>query len=468
MTKKKTKVPSWNRFPGAALLQAWASELKLACAARDEAEWRDVGRAVILVVDSESQAERSAQRVATEAGMRFVTIDAAGVKELPPHADFHKQAPAMVWLEPDIWMEGPLDDDSPAWGEEKQGIQERLAAWIEEFDPKSPIVVVTACPHLNDVSGTIDRSGVFDRYFALPTTPLKQMGEEFIDEIGVADCSDTLRDSPTKVGKWVEQECGNLRRRELALLYLRRLKRREQRPLEFLDLMHLATHGYIEEAESPPENDEFRRSVAAHEAGHAAMAILDSNGKNIPDYCSIVPGADFKGVVADSMAYRESLGDRTTYADFRHEIRVGLAGRAAEELVFGPENISSGASGDLAGAWKRASRAFGRWGFAPDMTSHEQSASNLAVVVGDSTDSEQNHLEVMIRTYLGDEYRRVFKVLEAHRPLVEAITDRLMWDPIVDQNKLLELSRLHGALECDHSTAAPHLRKALALAQVSR
>jgi cell division protease FtsH len=444
MTKKKTKAPSWTRFPGAAMLQAWASELKKACAAHNDAEWRDVGRAVVLVADSESQAERSARRVAMEAGMNFVTIDAAGDKELPPHADFYKQAPAMVWLEPDDWMEVPQDNDSPAWSDEKQRLQERFSAWIEEFDPKSPVVVVTACPQLDDLSGRIDRPGVFDRYFALPPTPLKQMGEEFIDEIGVADCAESLRDSLTKVGKWVEQECGNSRRRELALLYLRRLKRREKRPLEFLDLMHLATHGYVEEAESLPENEEFRRSVAAHEAGHAAMAILDSNGKNIPDYCSIVPGADFKGVVADSMAYRASLGDRTTYADFRHQIRVGLAGRAAEELVFGPENVSSGACGDLESAWKRSTRAFGRWGFAPDMTSHEQSASNLAVVVGDPSDSEQHHVEGLVRTYLRDEYNRVYKVLEAHRPLVEAIIDRLMWDPIVDQNKLLELSRQHG------------------------
>jgi cell division protease FtsH len=305
-------------------------------------------------------------------------------------------------------------------------------------------VAVTACRHLDDMSGRIDRPGVFDRYLALPPTPLKQLGEEFIDEVGVAGCSDSLSASPTKVGKWVEQECEGSRRRQLALLYLRRLKRREKRPLEFLDLMHLATHGYVEETESPPENDEFRRSVAAHEAGHAAMAILDSNGKNVPDYCSIVPGADFKGVVADSMTYRESLGDRTTYAAFRHQIRVRLAGRAAEELVFGPENISTGACGDLESVWKRAARAFGRWGFAPDMTSHEQSASNLAVVVGDPTDSEQIHFEGLIRTYLSDEYKRVYKMLEAHRPLIDAIADRLMWDPIVDQNKLLDLSREYG------------------------
>lgn len=443
--KKPTPKPQpWPRFPGAPLLKSWAADLKSACSASNAAEWRDVGRAVILVVASESQAEESARRVAVEAGTRFLALDNAGLKDLPPHAEVLKGAPAMVWLEPDEWLEAPLDDDTPAWAEEKQRIQEQLCAWIEAFDPRSPVVVVTACDDLNKVSGAIDRPGIFDRYFALPPKPREQLGEEFIGELGAAACSRALRASPAKLGLWVEKECESSRRRRLALTYLRRLHRRAQRPLEFLDLVHMVVHGFVEEAELPPEGAEVRRAVAAHEAGHAAMAILDSQGRNVPDYCSIVPGADFKGVVTDSIAYCASLGDRTTFADFRHRIRIRLAGRAAEELAFGPENISTGASGDLAGAWKRAFTAFAHWGFAPDMTSPESSASNLGVVVGDPTPSERARLEDLIRGYLADEYRRVCDVLAAHRPLVDAITERLLSDAIVDQGQLLELSRRYG------------------------
>lgn len=455
-TKSKTKTTTqtakkprpnpqpWSRFPGAPLLKSWAADLKAACAASSAAEWRDVGRAVILVAASESQAEESARRVAVEAGMRFVALDTARIKDLPPHAEVLKDAPALVWLEPDEWMEVPLDDDTPAWAEEKQRIQEQLAAWIEAFDPRSPVVVVTACDSLDKVSGAIDRPGIFDRYFALPPKPRHQLGEEFIGELGAAACSRELRASSAKLGMWLEKECENPRRRRLALTYLRRLHRRERRPLEFLDLVHMALHGFVEEAELPPDDAEVRRAVAVHEAGHATMAILDSQGKNVPDYCSIVPGSDFKGVVTDSIAYCASLGDRTTFADFRHRIRIRLAGRAAEELAFGPENISTGSGGDLAGAWKRAFTAFAHWGFAPDMTSHESSASNLGVVVGDPTASERARLEDLIRGYLADEYRRVHAMLAAHRPLVDAITDRLLSDAIVDQGQLLELSRRYG------------------------
>ena len=67
----------------------------------------------------------------------------------------------------------------------------------------------------------------------------------------------------------------------------------------------------------------------------------------------------------------------------------------------------------------------------------------MAVVVGDPSPSEGVYLEGLIRQFLSDEYRVVLKQLADHRSLVDAIADRLMWDPIVDQGELMELSQQH-------------------------
>lgn len=77
------------------------------------------------------------------------------------------------------------------------------------------------------------------------------------------------------------------------------------------------------------------------------------------------------------------------------------------------------------------------------MTTPEKSASNLAIIVGKPSPSEDAHLEGLTRQFLSDEYSVVLQQLAAHRPLVEAIADRLMRDPIVDQGELLELSQPH-------------------------
>lgn len=52
--------------------------------------------------------------------------------------------------------------------------------------------------------------------------------------------------------------------------------------------------------EAANDNEVLLRDTAIHEAGHAAMAVIDSNGKNIPEYSTIVAYRDSKGLVVDS------------------------------------------------------------------------------------------------------------------------------------------------------------------------
>lgn len=435
--------PAWEGIPGADLLQAWARDLRAACSLKDEQEWRDTGRAVILVSDEMSRCRDVLRRVAADAGMRYIVIDAGDVSDLPARAAFSKLAPALVYLEPGDWLLDRQTDDSDQKAEAVANFQRRLVKWINEFDASKPVVLCTSVEQLGDMANSIDGPGRFDRYFALPPLSLAVRGEEFIEKLGRERCGKSLTSAPAKLGKLLSDGFANGERPEMALLYLRRLVRRVSRPVEFLDLMHLSTHGFGEEGVVEATSDEIRRQVAAHEAGHAAIAILDSAGRNVPDYCSIVPGVGFKGVVAESTSYHQSLGDRTTYADFRHEIRISLAGRAAEELVFGAERISNGASGDLENAWKHSSSAFARWGFGPQMDQGKMSSSNLAVIVGKATDSESAHLESLIRQFLAVEYDAVMKSLADNRAFFDAIAERLLWDPIVDQGELTEICHTH-------------------------
>ena len=443
-TKKKTIAPvsPFTSLPGAELLQNWVEELKAACTKADDGEWRITGRAVILVMDDHRRGLALTKMVAEAVGFGLLNIDADDVMDLAPRSTFRKMAPALMYLEPGPWFAKPKDDIDAESAQKRIAFQRRLIKWISEFDVAQPIVLVTANNELGDMSGLIDAPGAFDRYFTLPPIPALQQGEAFINQLGCDNCAASLRDMPAKLGWLLNNEFMG-KRHEMLLLYLRRLNRREKRLIEFLDFMHVSTHGFGEEGAIPPKSDGVRRQVAMHEAGHAAMAILDSKGKNMPEYCSIVPGACLSGVVSESISYYQSLDDRNTYATFRHQIRIGLAGRAGEELAFGPESISNGASGDLESAWKKTSRAFALWGFAPDMTTPERSASNLAVIVGKPSPSEEAHLEGLTRQFLSDEYSAVLKQLAKHRPLLDAIADRLMRDPIVDQSELLELSQQH-------------------------
>ena len=437
----------WERISGADLLQPWAQDLRSACALKDDAEWRDVGRAVVLVLDESSRCQPALERVAVEAGMRYVHIETDNVTDLPPYSVFAKLAPALIFLEPGTWLLDRQKDETDETTAARNNFQQRLVEWMGEFDVKHPLVLCTSVLQLGDMANCMDGAGRFDRYFVLPPLSLVARGEEFIEKLGSERCGESLTLFPAKLGKLLENGFANTGRRDLALLGLRRLHKRAQRRVEFLDLMHISTHGFGEEAVLPTSNDDIHRQIAAHEAGHAAMAILDSAGRNIPDYCSIVPGVGFRGVVAESISYHQSLGDRTTYADFRHDIRISLAGRAAEELVFGAERISNGASGDLKNVWERSMQAFARWGFAPQMEKANASSANLAVIVGNPTSTESAYVESNIRQFLAGEYAVVLACLAQHRAFLDAITERLLWDPIVDQTELATLYQTQRSLD---------------------
>lgn len=431
MSKKSAKVD----FPGGNVALTWSRDLKSACATDGDEAWNDIGRAVVLLSEDHVRAQNVAGHVAEAASMAFIVLDEDGVSELPDPEILCQSAPALVWLEPSHWLCNANNDDSPELAERIAEVQNRLVSWIRTFNPAFPLVLVTAAPSSEAIADQLLVPGLFDRCLRLPKPTLEQLGGEFLDDLGREICSPALCAAPAKVGKLVQIAYDDHRQRDLALVYLQRRSRRAQKQLEFTDLMYLYTHGPVDEGDEPVDEG-VKRSVAVHEAGHALVAIVDSGGCNVPDFCSVIPGADFGGIMVPSLSHRAKTDELTTYADFRHRIRTSLGGRAAEELAYGPEGVSTGAGGDLAGASDSACGHFGRCGFSPSMTTHDQSASNLAVIIGEPSPSEYAHVESLVRHFLDQEYRYVYKLLEANRPLLDAITERLMWDPIVDQSEL--------------------------------
>lgn len=456
--KEKRKLPDaddlanawpWERFVGSAPIQAWAEDLRQTVAAQADAEaWALAGRAAVIVNEDEVYCREVLRRVAADSGMKFIYIPASEVMELPPPSSFRCMAPLLVYLEPGRWMlvEGSKDESEEDAARVAR-FQSHLTDGLEEFNPGRPVVFAVSAINLDDVSERLRRAGLFERFMTLPQRSLEMVGIDFIEKLRRERCGASMLDSPGKVGKLISWNFGQLEQQDLALLSLKRIHVREKRVLEFLDLVHITAHDLLEEGIPQPVQEEVRRQTAYHEAGHAVVSVLETGGKDVPDYTSIVPGASgFGGITVESYGFYYAKGDeQTTYQDFRQKVRIGLGGRAAEELLVGVENISNGATGDLEHATKSAWDAFAHWGFAPSMEQSGGSESNLAVVFGKPTDSEFAHFETLVREFLATEYRAVREMLAANRALLDGVAERLMWDPVVDQEELAEICKKHGA-----------------------
>jgi cell division protease FtsH len=212
--------------------------------------------------------------------------------------------------------------------------------------------------------------------------------------------------------------------------------------LKFDDLAGLAIRGADEfrQLAVKRSTDATRKKTAYHEAGHACISVIESQGRNIPDYCSIVPARDFAGIVMESLSYSESL-EEFTFENLLLRTRVALAGRAAEEIYFGPSGISSGANSDLNNATRLSFHMFAHSGFHPLMGQGQGTAANLAVIGRGEVDELQNdRIQRAVRQFLETQYEHVVETLQKHRDFVDAVAERLLWDPVIDQLEMTEIA----------------------------
>ncbi len=446
-------VYSWEHIVGHASIKEWADDLRRVVDSKGNLDaWALAGRGVVLVNERESYCREVLRRVAIDAGMQFIHIPHEEVMDMSPASAFRSKSPILVYLEPARWMLAKGEkDESEDDAASVDRFQSKLSDWLREFNPAKPVVFAVSAHQIDYVSPRFKKVGLFERFISLPERSLEMTGLEFIENLGRDICGKTLLDSAGKIGRLVTWNFNEAEERELALLSLKRIYHRENRPVEFLDLVHISTHSLLEEglAQSPLES--VRRQTAYHEAGHAVMAVLETDGRDVPDYTSIVPGASgFGGVTVESFSfYYAKNEDQMTYFDFRRDVRVSLGGRAAEEILVGAEYITNGASGDLENVANKSARAFARWGFAPSMEKPGQSESNLAIVVGNPTHSEFAHNEKLNREFVAEEYRYVIKKLTVHRELLNEVAERLLWDPVVDQDELACICKKYKIKICD-------------------
>ena len=439
---------AWEHFAGNSQLKTWADDLKrLIDHKGDKEAWTLAGRSIILINSDENYCRQALRRVAIEAGMQFVNIPEDEVVDLPPATSFRRMAPLLVYLEKGRWKSAKGEEDE--FKEDAEAIhqfQAYLANELSSFNPAHPVVFATSTRQLDLITKELKQVGLFERFISLAQCSLESIGLDFIERLGRQCCGSTMLDSSGKIGRLISWNFGDDEQCDLAILSLKRIHTREKRPVEFLDLVHIATHDLMEEGLVQPTSEDSRKNTAYHEAGHAVMSVLESGGKDIPDYTSILPGASgFAGVTVDSYGYNYSTKDEDyNYKKFRGYIRMLLSGRAGEELLGGAEGVTAGASNDLERVAGHAGEYFAKYGFAPTMEKAGQSESNLAVIVGKPSDSECAHIEKLVREFAAEEYRYVLQTLTKHCDLMDDVAARLLCDPVVDQSALAEICNKHG------------------------
>jgi cell division protease FtsH len=245
--------------------------------------------------------------------------------------------------------------------DEREQTLNQLLVEMDGFEANEGVIIVAATNRPDVLDPALLRPGRFDRQVVVPRPDIDgrvKILEVHMKKVPLAPDVDgrvIARGTPGFSGA----DLANLVN-EAALLAARRGKRLVAMQ-EFEDAKDKVMMGT--ERKSMVMTEEEKKMTAYHEAGHAIVAVHEPASDPIHK-ATIIPRGRALGMVM-------RLPERDSYSYHRDKMHANLAvsmgGRVAEELIFGHDKVSSGASSDIQYATSLARDMVTQWGMSEEM-----------------------------------------------------------------------------------------------------
>ena len=199
-------------------------------------------------------------------------------------------------------------------------------------------------------------------------------------------------------------------------------------------------------------SEEEKRLTAYHEAGHALVAVLIPEADPLHKVTIIPRG------MALGLTQQLPLEDRYTYPRTYLEanLQVLMGGRLAEELIFGPEHMTTGAGNDLERATELARKMVCEWGMSPGMGPLTFGKREESIFLGkefarhqDYSESTAEKIDEEIRAFITAAYNGASVLLEQNQQTLEAIALALLEDEVLDGERIYDLLAEHSDIDVE-------------------
>ncbi|MEM6386241.1 MAG: ATP-dependent zinc metalloprotease FtsH [Pseudomonadota bacterium] len=376
-----------------------------------------------------------ARAIAGEAGVPFFTISgsdfvemfvgvgASRVRDMFEQAK--KNAPCIVFID-EIDAVGRSRGVGYGGGnDEREQTLNQLLVEMDGFEANEGIIIVAATNRPDVLDPALLRPGRFDRQVQVPNPDIK--GREKI--LGVharkvplgpdVDLRIIARGTPGFSGA----DLANLVNE--AALMAARVGRRFVTMEDFENAKDKVMMG--SERRSMVMTEDEKKLTAYHEAGHAVV------GLNVPQHdpihkATIIPRGRALGLVL-SLPERDQLSVSLT--KYKSKIAMAMGGRVAEELVFGPENVTSGAASDIQQVTRIARAMVTQFGYAEELGfidyANEQQ-SHLGAYSGGKEHSEemQKRIDQKVKEIVDEGYERAKAILTEKSEDLERLAQGLL------------------------------------------
>ncbi len=371
----------------------------------------------------------------------FVGVGASRVRDLFEQAK--KNAPCIVFID-EIDAVGRQRGAGLGGGnDEREQTLNQLLTEMDGFEGNTGIIIVAATNRPDVLDAALMRPGRFDRQVVvdrpdyagrLQILGVHARGKTLAKDV---DLDKIARRTPGYTGA----DLANLLN-EAAILAARR---------ELVEISMDEVNDAIERVMAGPEkkdrvmSEKRKRLVAYHEAGHALVGAL------MPDYdpvqkISIIPRGNAGGLTFFTPSEERMESGLYSRAYLQNQMAVALGGRVAEEIVYGEDEVTTGASNDLQQVARVARQMVTRFGMSDRLGPVALGRSQGGMFLGRDIAAERDFsedtaaaIDEEVSQLVAEAYKRATAVLTGNRKVLDELAEMLVERETVDAEDLQEL-----------------------------
>lgn len=353
----------------------------------------------------------------------FVGVGASRVRDLFEQAKRH--SPCIVFVDEIDAVGRQRGAGLGGSHDEREQTLNQMLVEMDGFDTDTNVIIMAATNRPDILDPALLRPGRFDRRVVLDRPDMR--GREAILRVHVkgkplepeVDLGTIARGTPGFVGADLESTVN-----EAAILAARRNKKSIGQP-EFEEAIERVVMG--PERKSRLISAEEKRIIAYHEAGHAVVINAIPEADPVQKI-TIVGRGQAEGITW----YRPEEDRVLTSRKKLIALLAGLlGGRAAEVLIF--DDITSGASNDLAQVTKIARNMVTRWGMGGELGQMTYGQKEELIFLGreiseqrDYSESIAQKIDIEVRKLIDEAFTQAQKLLKKYRTELDSVANRLL------------------------------------------
>jgi cell division protease FtsH len=370
----------------------------------------------------------------------FVGVGASRVRDLFEQGKAH--APCIIFID-EIDAVGRHRGAGLGGGhDEREQTLNQLLVEMDGFESNEGVILIAATNRPDVLDPALLRPGRFDRQIVVDSPDVK--GREGILRVhvrkiplsGDVELATIARGTPGMAGA----DLANLVN-EAALLAARKNKTLVDMS-DFEEAKDKVMLGV--ERRSLVLSEDERKLTAYHEAGHTVVSVMTPGADPIHKV-TIVPRGRALGLMM-SLPEKDRYGQTKEWLIGR--LAISFGGRVAEELVFGPEKVTTGAGSDIEQATSLARRMVTQFGMSEKIgmmaVGEREHEVFLGREFGTRREVSERTAEVVddeVKRFIDEAYRKATHILTEHRELLERIALTLLDRETVDRDDLERIVR---------------------------